>query len=750
MAENTADKPSLAAARKDANYVLENPLDQYSSYTYGLSLFVLSKQEYNQLAQNSKVWTPTRCLVASAGRGLSSGMPRAAGWEDNFYFENLKMTSVIGANSQGRGSNVIEVSFSLIEPYGLSLLDRMIQTSKDMGVKSYIGLCYMLQIDFHVADADPRFAGGGPKTLQEHRKYIPINIVDLTVKVSAKGSEYEISAVPFSHHALSHTLAATPANFEVNGGTLREFFRADDSSSSKVASGGAEQVVREKTSEAATGVGQDGTRASTTGTTSTSDQKKYVVNSYCAAYNAWQKKLVELKVLKEYNTIEVLFHDDILKGEKITRTGQGADGTLGASSMALPGNKHGANELPDEKVDRWTFPAGTMITEVINTAMLNSDYIRNQVIVGEENAASAPAKKLNWWKVVPTVELKDYDDVTQKWYFKVKYIVIPYVVHNATHINAPKYSVAKADCIKEYSYIYTGQNISVIDFQAQFDYLYFTKVASLRPDKVESSEKRKELKEVTEVSSIQATKNAIIQAVTHPVTGEVTVQGTGSGKDVKAIAATSIMENIYTKGQAEMLSITIKIIGDPTWIKQDDLYISGSKFFTPGKRSSTSDGVATDPDYNNRSINVENNNNSLVMDAGEVLCWLQFRNPVDMDELTGGLRTGLNAESSFTGVYKCLTVDSEFSGGKFTQTLDLIRLADQVQDRVFADLKNGNPADQLIKTAVIGTDTGQREADIVAPTVQGIQYGNDRTSTIVTAYPVKNPDLVVTTVTPSN
>lgn len=748
MAESIADKPNLNAAKKNVNYVLENPLDQYSSYTYGLSLFVLTKGEYNQLSQNTKGWKPTRCLVASAGRGDASAMPRAAGWEDNFYFENLKMTSVIGANSQGRGSNVIEVSFSLIEPYGLSLLDRMIQTSKEMGVKSYIGLCYMLQIDFHVADGATAVQGSAGKTLQEHRKYIPINIIDLTVKVSAKGSEYEISAVPFSHHALSHTLAATPANFEVNGSTLREFFRADDSSSSRVGSGGAEQVVREKLSEAPSGVGQDGTRASTTGTTSTSDQKKYVVNSYCAAYNAWQKKLVDLKVLKEYNTIEVLFHDDILKGEKITRTGAGADGTLGASSMALPGNRHGANELPDDKVDRWTFPAGTMITEVINTAMLNSDYIRNQVIVGEENAALASANKLNWWKVVPTVELKEYDDVTQKWYFKVKYIVIPYVVHNATHINAPKYSVARADCIKEYSYIYTGQNTSVIDFQAQFDYLYFTKVASLRPDKVESSEKRKELKEVTEKSAIEATKNAIIQAVTHPVTGEVTAQGTGSGKDVKAIAATSIMENIYTKGQAEMLSITIKIVGDPSWIKQDDLYISGAKFFTPANKGSGSDGVATDPDYNNKSLRVENNNNSLVMDAGEVLCWLQFANPVDMDELTGGLRTGSGAASSFTGVYRCLTVESEFSGGKFTQTLDLIRLADQEQDRIYANLKNSKTAEQVAKTAVI--DTAQREKESVPATVEGIQYGNDRNNIVVTAFPVKNPDMVVTSIVPVN
>jgi hypothetical protein len=698
---------------------------------------VLSKQEYNLLAQNRKDWTPSRCLIASAGRGKASGIPRAPGWEDDFFFENLKLSSVIGANSQGRGSNVIDISFNIIEPLGLSLLDRMIRTSQDMGVKSYIGLCYLLQIDFHVADG-VELAEGGGSTLTKHRKYIPINIVDLTVKVSAKGSEYDISAVPFSHHALSHTLGATPANFEVNGATLREFFRADDSASSSIASAGAATTFREETAKPKPGE----TREAQANATSTGDQKKYIVNSYCAAYNAWQKKLVELGALKQYNTIEVLFHDEILKGEKITRE----DKTIGSTVMGTPGNHASQNVPIAEKVDRWTFPAGTMITEVINSAMLNSDYIRNQVIVGEDSSNSGKPQKLNWWKVVPAVELTEYDDVTQKWYFKVRYMVIPYVVHNATHINAPKWVVQRADCIKEYSYFYTGENTSVIDFQAQFDYLYFTKVSSLRTDKNESSEARKELQNVKgEVSTISETKNAIVQAITHPVTGEIAVQGTGVGKDIRGIAVSSIAENIYTKGQAEMLNISIKIVGDPTWIKQDDLFISGHRFFDPGKKNAGSDGVATDPDYNNRSLNLANNNESLVMDAGEVLCWLQLKNPVDMDENTGTTRAGVGAVSSFTGVYKCITVDSEFTGGKFTQTLDLIRIPDQEQDKLFASLSDTTvkKSDNLeIQQRGSSNDKGNGSGDVVkaAPT------STDSSAVVTNPIPThKDPDAAIKT-----
>jgi hypothetical protein len=73
------------------------------------------------------------------------------------------------------------------------------------------------------------------------------------------------------------------------------------------------------------------------------------------------------------------------------------------------------------------------------------------------------------------------------------------------------------------------------------------------------------------------------------------------------------------------------------------------------------------------------NNGSLVMDKGELFAQVSFKTPVDMDNQTGLLRTNSKyTESVFSGIYKFLTVDNEFRGGKFEQTCDLIRMPDDI------------------------------------------------------------------------
>jgi hypothetical protein len=133
-----------------------------------------------------------------------------------------------------------------------------------------------------------------------------------------------------------------------------------------------------------------------------------------------------------------------------------------------------------------------------------------------------------------------------------------------------------------------------------------------------------------------------------------------------------------------MLTVNMKIIGDPTLVKQDDLFINIGEYYEPSRRSESSDGIKLD------SSNLKDpslNNNSIVTDAGEVLAWVQVLMPPDIDENTGGLRIGTSASSvnSFTGVYKIMEVQNEFSQGKFVQTLVLIRYQEQDADKAYRD-----------------------------------------------------------------
>jgi hypothetical protein len=121
-----------------------------------------------------------------------------------------------------------------------------------------------------------------------------------------------------------------------------------------------------------------------------------------------------------------------------------------------------------------------------------------------------------------------------------------------------------------------------------------------------------------------------------------------------------------TNSQADMLNLKIKILGDPDYIKQDDV------FYRPPIEGPN---IATKPTGDPRLLP---NNGSLVMDGGALYVQVLFRTPTDLDESTGLMKFDTNYKHSvFSGLYQVLTVTSHFNNGQFTQELDLIRMPRQ-------------------------------------------------------------------------
>ena len=106
-----------------------------------------------------------------------------------------------------------------------------------------------------------------------------------------------------------------------------------------------------------------------------------------------------------------------------------------------------------------------------------------------------------------------------------------------------------------------------------------------------------------------------------------------------------------------MINVKLKILGDPEFIKQDDI------FFNP----------RTNPDQNSGKL--IDKNGSIMFDSAERFVLLTFNTPVDVDPESGLMVVDSKyTTSAFSGIYKIITVDNEFTGGAFTQTLDLIRI----------------------------------------------------------------------------
>lgn len=677
------DQEDPASAIKDANQVvvepgkypktISNPLHDYSTYTYGITLYILTKDDYLNLqradAGQLDSWSPSYALISSGGIHKQD---RASMFQDDFYFDNLKMTTVIGMNSRTRGTNAVEISFTVIEPYGLTLLDRIIDaaTSEEVKCDNYQDQPYLLEINFfgskELGDLDTPIPG--------LTKRIPIKIINLKIKTGVKGSEYAIQAIPYNHAGLTETINKTPVNFEVVAGTVEEFFK-NELSNDFVQQMEDKKAAKERQETAKQYENSEYVDPSAVAAVRSSEQDKaiikatYQADSYPGAINAWFKNNVDTKKIKVADSVEFVFDKEIAKSRIVlpsktdyTRTEMTSAKKL---SSAIQGNDQaiaGATPQSGLNKNKQTFNinAGTSIVDVINMVLRNSEYIRDQVVdpLVDNKVIFPEGKVIDFYKIIPQIILKDFDPTRNVYGKLIRYHVKKFSYYNTKHPNLPYAKPENA--IKEYNYLYTGKNIDIIDFNIDFDTSFYTTVVVDRKnaEKTNSAQGADDPKE-NDINKkpYGGDRKSIARNKHVPISNDLSVAATGSNTTETTLAA-SVVKSIYSESRGDMLNLKLKILGDPHFIKQDDLYVNPGQTNYPDNKVMVNDGT-------------------IAMDNSEVFCVVNFRTPVDMDESTGLTReNGSYINSRFSGFYKIIKVESEFSRGQFVQYLECVRIFD--------------------------------------------------------------------------
>jgi hypothetical protein len=697
-ARKTVEPPSESSVAQTINVTpMPNPLHAYASYTYGLSLAMMTIDEYNEVVKTQN-YIPKRILVASAGRHNQAKDPndpnqftRARYFSEDFYFENLEIETVIGLNERSRATNAILFNFSIIEPFGMSLIDRIIKLASSEEVKSrnYLEQPYLLQIDFFAIND----AGIVVGALPQHTKRIPIRILTLDIDTSNKGAVYKMEAVLYNHSAYNVNTMSTPAHFEIVAGTVASFFQSTETESSLTGAKKQREPIRSDIT-----VGPDGLARGRTGEViplTAVDQRTsaiisadpiYKVKSYGSAYNAFYNDLVNTKKIKVADKIYFKFSEEFqnakfLLGKNLSPK----DTPMAEASTEITiraGKTDAANANLDYKTAIFNVNAGTSIDMVINYVIRNSDYIQNQLTVPEDHGsdvASYLAKKksnkdlpLKWFKIVPQVILTEYDGIRKVWGREITYNVIPYEVYNTKIAAAPQGTWSHP--LKQYNYYYTGKNVDVLDFKIQFNALYFTAVTAykrhmaatygltdyddreLNPDKY---------------AGIEDGPNAIQPMKESRVIQDTQSRATGGSYTPTAAAASDVQQSLYTTAGGDMIQGDLRIIGDPQFIKQDDVFYPPFNVVDPitGKQG-------TPPATSDQRLIADG---SLSMDNREVYVEVTFKMPTDISEVTGlaNFSSDFQQTSMFSGMYRVLTVKNTFSGGKFEQVLSIVRLPRQ-------------------------------------------------------------------------
>lgn len=710
---------------------LKNKLHDYTSYTYRITLFLLTRQDYNALATNPETFVPTFSLISSGAGFAAPGSIKTettrkaapwGGYEDvsttqtkagrhpdfqtDFFIDNLQLTTVVGLNAKSKSSNAIEIAFNITEPYGLSLLDRLLSACETCGDKNpnYMSQPYLLQIDLLASPTDELLTITKRTNNVIDTKRLAIKLLEMKIKPTGSGTTYAVRAIPFNHTAFSLTTAALPVTLKVEAGTVGEFFSNEEDfvklfagelqSQEERIESDLDKWIKENTFSI--GSVNRAPSAAEIAQRREAFRRAIVYNSrsLAAGYNTYMEKIAKQQQLTKLPPTKIAFSVDkeFLNSPIVDQNAQNTD-----AAFTDPKNAVGQTDPQLRITQAFNFNRGTSIIDVIDQAMTRSQYIKNQIVtVGKarnQDQANSDFRnsrersdnenqptKLKWYKVVPTVALNDFDSSRNDYSKTILYSILPYTAANPYHPNFPKTTAQEAakSVVREYNYLYTGKNEDILRLDIDFDSTYYTQLTTYRNQVARlgtnrfSDEKEKRYQDDTFSYQAKSQQTNLPQSIEFTGSNQDSnSMNTATNPEDKIVA--DLKKSIYTSQRGDLLNIKLQIVGDPAFIKQDDIYYNPG---SPAKYLEFSQSRT-----NNLAAPITASG-QILFDAEQVYVKINFKNAVDINDSIGIvnkqdiLTNGRTTDGTFTGVYRVLTVTSEFSRGQFTQTLDLVRMPD--------------------------------------------------------------------------
>jgi hypothetical protein len=710
----TSRLDELYAGAKNAIMSQDNVLDQYASYTYSLSWYLLDHETYNSLATSDIKYLPSyNLLVQSGGAQIqTSGKPgespqaqatatvgRNPFFPLDFYIDNFEFSQAVSASPGSRGSaKLSELKFTVTEPNGISLQPNLVRAVNALYVSkglvkpgttvNYNDVQYCMVIRFYGYDEKGNLVmpinqrGGQTDRQAAIEKYIPFSITNIEFKVSNKLVEYTISALPIEQKtAFSTDRGSIPQNFQFQGKTVKDILvgAQQQLSSARLEQENLREALAADARADAESRGLTGGNAATTAPPPKAPAAPYRVGNteatgLCSALNLYFAEEAKKRGGKS-DIYEVQFLDPIISDASIVPPGPVDKALAGGNANAnAVSNLDPNRQSVDASIRIRSTTAGQQIVQFIDEVVRSSKFITDQQIVTWEvdpvtkKGAWVPNGKANktfsWYNISCEAISNGYDDVANCNVYRLVYKVSPY----QTSVISEYFSQGAFRGVhKVYNYWFTGQNNAVLNFEQSFNSNWSqTMTANAKlPQDIKNN----------------VNSSVVWQRRFMPASNQ---SREGAPGDVYEAAANAA-DMLYTQ---DLNNITLNIIGDPAWI--------------PSPKSPQKGNFVVTPFYPDGTINYL---------AGAPYFEFAWNRPVDYNLQTGLMDTGLNnARTNFVEIggqaqqsviYGTTSVKSMFKGGKFTQELKGYWLTDGVNKSSTA-----TPPEETVRTAQVAVQDG--------------------------------------------
>lgn len=714
-----------------------NVLDNFSSYTYQASVYLMSPTQYTSFIRTRKKTlngyyllfqsggapnnvggfqgalsdkiSSTRADLESEGIGLDPNVavPSALGdttsgrnpaFPLDFYIDSVTVVNAISGQGSGMAHNVSSVKFTVIEPNGISLIDRIYQAVQDASPKdgagsvNYSAAQYLMVIRFYGYDengkvitggsgADPQSGLTDPNAVIE--KFIPFSIRSIEFSVSNRLVSYEFDCVPQGQIQAGGTRRGTvPYDMQLSDGTVGGILSgatvvtSDTSSTTPAPASTTTQdpanqtaAVQQRTGVTLNSQGRtnDPRAARFAGPQTSAPQtaapppkadaapspKKSIKNGLAGALTEFNQDLTKggRPIYEQADEYEIVFAKGaeairdaklVLPGKKkeASQSGMNAPPTADAKSAS---NKTGGK---DTTVKSMSIVAGQPVVQVIDTIIRNSSYITDQALtkidpvtdeeIGNSNVKEQPVQ---WYNIsFEAIPKTPYDKLRNDYAYKIRYIISSYIIDKYDSKYFPIGSFRGVH--KSYRYWFTGENTAIIDYNEKILTAYTKLVSGSNP-----SDSQVEIQRRNVLSTMREQ-----QTYTYSPRSEQSSQGSRTkGNEVSANLADSLYHT------DDLAKASVKIVGDPAWIQQGSL--SGS--------------VSVEE----FDVNSFLPDGTINFDAEQIFFEINYNRPQDYNLETGltdaaGDPINKKLNQNISRVYQAVNVTSEFRGGKFEQTIE--------------------------------------------------------------------------------
>ena len=386
-----------------------------------------------------------------------------------------------------------------------------------------------------------------------------------------------------------------------------------------------------------------------------------ITQGLCGAMNRFQAELVKKGIYTYPDNYSIRFEDGVdgtpgteISGAKIQLPNTKVDKakTASGASTAQAGGKalDPARNSVSNVTRVFSITAGMQMLQAIDLVVRNSTYISGQSLVTinadgtQEPRPENKNKKMKWYTVTMEASpTQQQDPLRNDFAYDITYVVRPFVLQNFESRYFPRSDFGGVH--KSYPFWFTGENIAVLDYQETLNTLYQLTVSGGDP-KATADKRTKDF--------VTSDLREILKYNYSPRSDQSSQGADGKEFEANANAA----EMIYSP--ADLATAKVKIVGDPAWIAQGNLFVDLSNNAILQQVQSS----GFEPD------------GSISFDTSDVMFEIVWQRPQDYD-LATGLADPFSKTNTQAGrrgvqsrVYQAKTCVSEFRQGKFEQTLE--------------------------------------------------------------------------------